>query len=91
LNSYLKGHEFSPLIYNYNQRKGTIEFLEKLDRQEITTGRQSIGLEFQFNIFQTSIDIFLYKYSQETDFFTPYQASYEKKECVCSVFKHDLK
>ncbi len=41
--SLLKGHEFSPLIYHYDQRKGTIEFIEKLDRPEITTGRQSIG------------------------------------------------
>ncbi|CAF4415454.1 unnamed protein product, partial [Adineta steineri] len=40
------GHEFSPLIYNYDQRNGTIDFLEKLDRQETSTGRQSIGLEF---------------------------------------------
>jgi hypothetical protein len=47
MNSYLKGHEFSPLIYNYDQRQGTIEFIEKLDQQEITTGRQSIGLELQ--------------------------------------------
>lgn len=41
----LKGHEFSPLIYNYDQRKGTIEYVDKLDQQGATTGRQSIGLE----------------------------------------------
>lgn len=49
INSYLKGHEFSPLIYKYDQRKGTIEFVEKLDRQEVTSGRQSIGWEFLFD------------------------------------------
>ncbi|CAF1072694.1 unnamed protein product [Adineta steineri] len=47
------GHEFSPLIYNYDQRNGTIDFLEKLDRQETSTGRQSIGRLFDQPAMQT--------------------------------------
>lgn len=43
---YLKGHEFAPLIYNYDSNKSTIQFIEKLDREEPSTGRTSIGLEF---------------------------------------------
>lgn len=42
-----KGHEFSPLIYRYDRQRGTIEFLEKLDRQETVSGRKSIGFEEQ--------------------------------------------
>ena len=45
----LQGHEFSPLVYHYDQGKGTIEFVEKLDRQGINTGRQSIGLVFSIS------------------------------------------
>ncbi len=40
---YFKGHEFSPLIYNYDGRKGAIEFVEKLDQQGATAGKQNIG------------------------------------------------
>ncbi|CAF1210102.1 unnamed protein product [Adineta steineri] len=47
------GHEFSPLIYNYDERKGTIEFVEKLDSQETSTGRQSIGRLFDQPSMQT--------------------------------------
>jgi hypothetical protein len=43
-----KGHELSPLIYNYDERKGTIEFVEKLDQQEAATGKQNIRLELNF-------------------------------------------
>jgi hypothetical protein len=45
---FLKGHEFSPMIYNYDGQKGTIEFVEKLDLQDGTSGKQAVGLEFQF-------------------------------------------
>jgi hypothetical protein len=40
---FFQGHEFSPLIYNYDGRKGTIEFVEKLDQQEGTVGKQAVG------------------------------------------------
>jgi hypothetical protein len=39
------GHEFSPIIYNYDERKGTIDFMEKLDQNDGTSGKQAIGLE----------------------------------------------
>ncbi|CAF1630618.1 unnamed protein product, partial [Adineta ricciae] len=42
------GHEFSPLIYNYDDRRGAIEFVEKLDQQGASTGRQAIGEEGEF-------------------------------------------
>jgi hypothetical protein len=37
------GHEFSPIIYNYDERKGTIDFMEKLDQNDGTSGKQAIG------------------------------------------------
>ncbi|CAF1203362.1 unnamed protein product [Rotaria sp. Silwood1] len=42
------GHEFSPLIYNYDERKGTIDFVEKLDQQETSIGKQAIKEESEF-------------------------------------------
>ncbi len=39
-----QGHEFSPLIYNYDGRNGKIEFVEKLDLQEAATGKLAVGL-----------------------------------------------
>jgi hypothetical protein len=36
------------MIYNYDGQKGTIEFVEKLDLQDGTSGKQAVGLEFQF-------------------------------------------
>ena len=68
------GHEFSPLIYNYDERKGAIEFVEKLDQQDGTSGKQTIGLDIQF--FGFILFIFLL-YREENEFFTPYQAAYE--------------
>jgi len=47
------GHEFSPFIYNYDERKGTIEFVEKLDQHEGTT-KQAIGRMFDQPSMQTS-------------------------------------
>jgi hypothetical protein len=41
------GHEFSPIIYNYDERKGTIDFMEKLDQNDGTSGKQAIGLEIR--------------------------------------------
>jgi len=40
------GHEFSPMIYNYDERRGTIEFVEKLDQQGATPGKTVIGRMF---------------------------------------------
>lgn len=47
-----KGHEFSPLIYNYDERRGTIDFIEKLDQQEATTGKQTIKFVFEIYLFK---------------------------------------
>jgi len=51
---FFKGHEFSPLIYNYDEQKGTIEFVEKLD-QGATAGKQTIG----FDILDFSLFLFI--------------------------------
>ena len=40
-----QGHEYSPMIYNYDERKGTIEFVEKLDQPEAPTGKLAAGLD----------------------------------------------
>ncbi|CAF2947610.1 unnamed protein product [Rotaria sp. Silwood2] len=58
------GHEFSPLIYNFNQDKGTIEYVEKLDRQEVSTGRLSIGLEFHFYLSYLYLYIYIFSSSR---------------------------
>jgi hypothetical protein len=50
---FFQGHEFSPLIYNYDGRKGTIEFVEKLDQQEGTVGKQAVGKLFDQPSMQT--------------------------------------
>ncbi|CAF3006066.1 unnamed protein product [Rotaria socialis] len=42
------GHEFSPLIYNYDERKGTLNFVEKLDQQDGVVGKQAINEETEF-------------------------------------------
>jgi len=42
------------LIYNYDEQKGTIEFVEKLD-QGATAGKQTIG----FDILDFSLFLFI--------------------------------
>ncbi|CAF4183015.1 unnamed protein product, partial [Rotaria sordida] len=49
------GHEFSPLIYNYDERKGTIDFVEKLDQQETSTGKLAVNRLFDQPSMQTQI------------------------------------
>jgi len=67
------GHEFSPLIYDYDQRKSTIEFIEKLDRQETTTGRQSIGRLFDQPAMQTQSPEPVSTHQSMITQFVPYQ------------------
>lgn len=69
-----QGHEFSPLIYNYDGRRGTIEFVEKLDQQNASTGRQSIKCERRS--LESAFLLISCFPSEESEFFTPYQASY---------------
>ncbi len=54
INIVFKGHEFSPLIYNYDEQKGSIDFVEKLD-QGATAGKQTIG----FDILDFSLFLFI--------------------------------
>ncbi|CAF1553270.1 unnamed protein product, partial [Didymodactylos carnosus] len=46
------GHEFSPLIYKYDEKNGTIQYVQKLD-QETNTNKQSINRLFDQATMQT--------------------------------------
>jgi len=67
------GHEFSPLIYNYDERRGTIEFVEKLDQQEGSAGKQTIGRLFDQPSMQTSTPEPLSTHQSMITQFVPYQ------------------
>lgn len=41
-----QGHEYSPMIYNYDERKGTIDFVEKLDQPEAPVSKLAAGLDW---------------------------------------------
>lgn len=72
------GHEFSPLIYRYDRQRGTIEFLEKLDRQETTSGRKSIGRLFDQPSMQTQTPEPLTTHQSMITQFVPYQIENHK-------------
>ncbi|UJR36428.1 hypothetical protein I4U23_029151 [Adineta vaga] len=81
------GHEFCPLIYNYDHRKGTIEFVEKLDRQEITTGRQSIGRLFDQPSMQTQTPEPISTHQSMITQITPYQ---KENDTLVKISSADL-
>jgi len=88
---FFQGHEFSPMIYNYDERKGTIEFVEKLDQQEGTAGKQAVGLESRIS-FDFSFDHFYIE--KKTSFLRHIRhRTKDKRVCVCSgcfFFLHEF-